>query len=65
MLQEGLEPPCLTTTDPKSVASANFATRAKNMEVRRIELLTQLCKSHVLPLAPHPPKRTHSCYNFQ
>ena len=29
MLQEGLEPPCLATTDPKSVASANFATRAK------------------------------------
>ncbi len=30
MLQEGLEPPCRKTTDPKSVASANFATRALN-----------------------------------
>ncbi len=25
MPKEGLEPPCLSTTDPKSVASANFA----------------------------------------
>ena len=25
------------------------------MEVKRIELLTQPCKGHVLPLAPHPP----------
>lgn len=24
------------------------------MEVKRIELLTQPCKGHVLPLAPHP-----------
>ncbi len=40
MLQEGLEPPCLTATDPKSVASANFATRAKNMEARGLEPLT-------------------------
>ena len=26
----GLEPPCLAATDPKSVVSANFTTRAEN-----------------------------------
>jgi hypothetical protein len=33
---KGLEPPCLTALDPKSNASANFATSAADVSVQDI-----------------------------
>lgn len=58
MLQEGLEPPRFSATDPKSVVSANFTTganlREKRMRYERIELSSQLWKSHVIAIIPIP-----------
>ena len=52
---KGLEPPCLSALDPKSSASANFATSAYLVGIAGFEPTMPESESGALPLG-HIPK---------
>src|SRR6476620_5091529 len=50
---EGLEPPCLAASDPKSDTSTNFATPALRLKVCSLKPKVAVATLHLLPYAIH------------